>query len=432
MPRKARELSARAVAAIKTDGWHAVGGVDGLCLQVRGESSRSWVLRASVHGKRRVIGLGSYADLSLADARRIARQMRVTIAEGGDPLAERRARRSAARDALFVLTFDEAAKRFMASRSSEWKNPKHRAQWRNTLATYASPVIGKMPVDAIEMRHVESVLAPIWAEKNETASRLRGRIESVLGWAIAGGLRSEPNPARWRDNLEHRLAKPSKVKKVRNHPALPAQDMYRFMCDLRAQQVLSARALEFLILTATRSNEIRGARWDEIDLDRAVWRLSPERMKADRGHRVLLSTRAVALLESLPRHASGLLFPGNRGEEMSDATLAALIRRMHEADLERGGAGYLDPHQLDKKGKPRVAVPHGFRSTFRDWVGELTAYPGDMAEMALAHKIDDKTEAAYRRGDMLAKRVHMMEDWSKFIDTPPATGNVVALRKTAG
>lgn len=408
MPRKAKEIGVKAVEKLaKVEGWHPVGGVDGLMLQVRGESARSWVLRVMVHGKRRVIGLGSYSDLGLADARRIARQMRVEIAEGRDPLAERQAKREAAMEALSVLTFDEAARRYIAAKAPEWKNPKHRAQWRTSLDTYASPVIGKMRVDAIEMRHVEKVLAPIWNEKTETASRVRGRIESVLDWSAVGGHRTGDNPARWKGALEHRLAKPGKVRRVEHHKALGIDEMHDFMIALRARNGMAARALEFAILTAARSGEIRGATWDEIDLDGAVWIIPGERMKAGKEHRAPLSKRAVAVLEALPRLAgTDLVFPGNKDKPLSAMALLSVMRRM----------------QVN-------AVPHGFRSTFRDWAAERTSYPAHVAEMALAHAIGDKVEAAYRRGDLFAKRTRMMADWAKFIDTPPATGNVVAMRK---
>lgn len=407
MPKKAQELGIKAVAAkARVHGNHPVGGADGLMLQVRSEHARSWVLRAMVNGRRRVIGLGSYSDLSLADARRKAREMRAAIADGVDPVEQRQARRDAALQAMAVLTFDEAARRYIAAKGGEWKNPKHRDQWRNTLATYASPVLGKMRVDAIELRHVENVLVPIWAEKTETASRVRGRIESVLDWATAGGHRTGENPARWKGNLEHRLAAPNKTKRVKHHKALPVDEMHGFMVALAKREGMAARALAFAVLTAARSGEVRGATWNEIDLDAAVWTIPGERMKAGKEHRVPLSAAAVALLEALPRMAGDLVFPGQSGTPLSDMTLSAVMRRM----------------QVD-------AVPHGFRSTFRDWAAERTSYPQHVAEMALAHTIGDKVEAAYRRGDLFAKRTKMMADWAGFIATPPAKDNVTPIRK---
>lgn len=409
MPKKAKALSAKAVEKLTSDGTHAVGGVDGLLLQVRGENARSWVLRVRVNGQRRVIGLGSCADLSLAAARRQAEGMRASIAQGGDPLAERRQRRVEA--ASCVLTFDEAARRLIAAKSVEWSNAKHKAQWKNTLATYASPHIGKMAVSDVTTGDVLRVLEPIWFEKTETAKRVQLRIEAVLDWATAADLRTGDNPARWRGKLDKLLAKPGKVTKVRHHSALPADAMHTFVADLRKREGTAARALELLILTATRSGEVRGAKWSEIDLDAAVWTIPGERMKAGREHRVPLCERAVEILRALPRRVgTDLVFPAPRGGQLSDMALLQTMRRM-KAD----------------------AVPHGFRSTFRDWASERTNYSPDVAEMALAHTIKNKTEAAYRRGDLFAKRARMMAEWQKFIETKPATGNVVSIneRKTA-
>lgn len=409
MPRKATELSVKTVEKLsRVEGWHAVGGASGLLLQVRGDQARSWILRVVVNGRRRVMGLGSYDDLSLADARRKARELRSAIANGRDPLEEKRARRQALLEAQNVLTFDEAARRYIRAKAHEWRNPKHGDQWRNTLSTYASPVIGKMRVDAIEMRHIERILEPIWVEKTETASRLRGRIESVLDWATAGGHRTGDNPARWKGALEHRLAKPGKVKKVAHHKALPMDGMHGFVAALREREGMAARALEFLILTAARTGEVRGATWSEIDLNAATWTIPGHRMKAGKEHRVPLTRRALEILHALPRMAgTDLVFPGTKNAELSNMSLVACMRRMG----------------VD-------AVPHGFRSTFRDWAAERTSYPSHVAEMALAHTIGDKVEAAYRRGDLFAKRARMMADWESFIETPPATGNVVAMRKT--
>lgn len=409
MPRIAKMLSPKAVAALP-DGTHAVGGVDGLMLQVRNEgAAKSWVLRVRINGRRRVIGLGSYRDVSLADARRRAQAKRTAIANGEDPLAERRARRAAEMEAMNVLTFDEAARRYIAFKEVEWRNGKHRDQWRNTLATYASPVMGKVPVDQVTKDHVMRVLLPIWTTKTETATRVRGRIESVLDWAKAADMRTGDNPAQWKGNLDKLLPTPTKVARVEHHKSLPIDGMHEFMQALRKREGLAARALEFAILTAARSGEVRGATWDEIDLERAVWVIPGERMKAGKEHRVPLSPAAVELLDALPRIAGGLVFPGTKGQPLSNMSLLAVMKRM----------------KVD-------AVPHGFRSTFRDWAAERTAYPSEMAEMALAHTISDKVEAAYRRGDMFAKRARMMADWAKFIDTPAGTGEVIQFPARAG
>lgn len=404
MPKKIKPLSAVEVKRLaRIDGMHAVGDPAGLLLQVRGNAT-SWILRTMVGAKRRSIGLGGFPDVSLADARAAAKAQAEKIRAGVDPIAEKRA---ASLAAARMLTFDECARRMIDSRSSEWRNAKHRAQWVATLETYASPVIGNMPVAQVDIPDVMRVLEPIWATKTETASRVRGRIEAVLAWATVSKLRSGDNPARWTHNLDKLLPKPTKVRKVRHHKALPADAMPAFMASLRSRNGMAARALEFAILTAARSGEVRGATWNEIDLDAATWTVPADRMKAGKAHTVPLSTPAVKLLRALPHFAdTPLVFPAVRGGMLSDMALAVPLKAM--------------------KAK---AVPHGFRSTFRDWVAERTAYPRDVAEMALAHTIGDKVEAAYRRGDLLAKRTKMMADWGRFIGTLPATDNVTQIRR---
>lgn len=409
MPRKAKELSALAVARIKQPGMHGVGGVAGLTLQVTDAGARSWILRVTVGDKRREIGLGSFDDVGLAGARDKARVMRGKVADGIDPVEERRkARAELAVASSAVLTFDEATRRLITAKAPEWKNAKHRDQWAATLATYAGPIIGRMPVDKVELRHVIDVLTPIWEVKTETATRVRGRIESVLAWATVTGHRTGDNPARWKGNLDHVLAKPSKVRKVTHHAALPVDDLHAFVVELRTRDGIAARALEFVVLTAARSGEVRGATWSEFDLDGAVWTVPAERMKAGREHRVPLCKAAVLLLRAMPRDTGQTVFFAPSGGELSDMALSAVMRRMRVA-----------------------AVPHGFRSTFRDWASERTAYPRDVCEMALAHAIGDKVEAAYRRGDLFAKRTKMMADWAKFIEAKPPTGNVTPIRKEA-
>lgn len=406
MPRKARELKALEVARLAEQGFHSVGGVAGLHLRINEAGARNWILRAMVGGKRRDIGLGGFPDVPLALARDKARTTREKIEQGIDPVLERRSSRQAL---LTAVTFDEAAARFIEAKSPEWSNPKHRAQWKATLDTYASPRIGALPVDRVELPHVLEILSPIWTTKTETASRVRMRVESVLAWATASGYRSGDNPARWKGNLDVLLAKPSKVKKVEHHAALAIDALPAFVADLRARDGVAARALEFLILTATRSGEVRGATWDEFDLKSGVWVIPGERMKAGKEHRVPLCARALALVKEQPQMAgSPYVFSAPRGGQLSDMTLSAVMRRM-EVD----------------------AVPHGFRSTFRDWCSERTAYPRDVAEMALAHTIQNKTEAAYRRGDLYDKRVNMMKDWQRFIDTPAKNANVFNLRRAA-
>lgn len=383
---------------------HAAGGATGLYLRVSG-GARNWILRVMIGGRRRDMGLGGWPDVPLAEARDRARAARRKIEDGIDPIAERQAKRTAL---ITTPTFRWCAEQTIAAKRPEWKSAKHAAQWSSTLATYVYPRLGNLPVDQVDLPHVQQVLAPIWTTKTETASRVRMRIEAVLDWATASGHRKGDNPARWKGNLEALMPRPSKVRKVEHHAALHVDDMHGFMAALRERDGIAARALEFAILTAARSGEVRGAQWGEIDLDAATWTVPGDRMKAGKDHRVPLSDRAVALLQALPRMAgTDLVFPAPRGGQLSDMSLLAVMKRMQVP-----------------------AVPHGFRSTFRDWASERTAYPHEMAEMALAHAIDSKTEKAYRRGDMLAKRARMMQDWANFIDTPPATGNVVSLNRS--
>ena len=394
MPKKADELGPLAVSRLKEPGLHPVGGVAGLRLQVSPSGARSWILRTAVGGKRREKGLGGFPDVTLAGARDAARAARALIASGVDPIAEGKAARSALQAAgASVLTFNECAEKYIRAHESEWKNPKHIAQWRSTLETYAGPVLGKLNVADIELPHVLGVLEPIWEIKTETASRVRGRIESVLDWAKVRGYRTGPNPAQWKGHLDHVLPAPGKVQKPEHHRALPIDEMPSFMEQLRKVDGQGARALEYAILTAARSGEVRGAAWAEIDLGAKVWVIPGSRMKAGKEHRVPLSEAALAVVLKAPRMAGcDFVFPSSRNGPLSDATLSATMKRMG----------------VD-------AVPHGVaRSSFRDWCAERTNYPRDVAEMALAHSIGDKVEAAYRRGDLFEKRRLMMQDWGAF------------------
>ena len=409
MPRRATELSALAVSKITEPGMHYVGGVPGLALQVLPSGARTWILRAMVGGKRREMGLGGYSQsgMTLAKAREAALEARGKIKQGIDPIEQAKAARSQLAAALSsALTFKQAAEKYIETHEAGWKNEKHGQQWRNTLATYAYPHFGALSVRDVALPHVMAALEPIWRTKTETASRVRNRIELVLDWATARNLRDDSNPARWRGHLDKLLPKPSKVAKVEHHRAISLDAIGAFMQRLRAMEGTGARALEFGILTAARSGEVRGALWSEIDLEAASWIIPASRMKAKKDHRVPLSPPAVKLLKALPRFDGDLVFPAPRGGQLSSSTLLAVMQRM-EVD----------------------AVPHGFRSTFRDWASERTNYPHEMAEMALAHTIDDKTEAAYRRGDLYLKRCQMMKDWAAFIAKPQTTGAVVPLKK---
>ncbi len=344
-------------------------------------------------GRYREIGLGPYPEVSLARARETASDMRQAIREGRNPLAERQERQNALLVAnAKALTFDECAARYLTSKAAEFRNAKHAAQWKSTLSSYASPILGPLPVDTVELPHVLQVLEPIWREKPETASRLRGRIEKVLDYATVSGFRQGDNPARWRGNLDAILPAPSKLKKVKHHRALPWPELPAFMAAVRDREGIAARALEFTILTAARSGEVRGAVWDEIDLAAGTWTVPGERMKAGKEHVVPLSGPALALLEHLPRmEGTPYVFPAPKGGSLSDMALSALMRRM-EVD----------------------ATPHGFRSTFRDWAAEATSYPNEVCEMALAHVIPNAVERAYRRGDLLEKRRALMQEWAEF------------------
>jgi len=393
MPRKARELSPLEVRRLVTPGRWSVGGIDGLALQVTATGARSWVLRVSVAGKQREMGLGSFPTVSLAEAREQARSKRAQVRAGEDPLATRQAALAQlVEERRLLKTFKTAAEEYIHQHEKSWKNAKHAAQWTATLQTYVYPLMGEMVVRDITPAHVIQTLEPIWTTKTETASRVRSRIELVLDYAGARGLRQGPNPARWRGNLDAALPKASKVAKVAHHPAVPVLSAAAFFSRLRSQPGMGARALEFVILTAARSGEVRGVAWAEINFDAEIWTIPAQRMKAGREHRVALSSQAVDLLKQLgPGAPEALVFPGLRGP-LSDMSLTAVMRRM----------------KVD-------ATVHGFRSTFRDWVSDHTDYPREVAEMALAHAVGDKVEAAYRRGDLLARRKSLMEDWARFL-----------------
>ena len=396
LPKKAKELSALEVSRLVTPGHYAVGGVAGLYLYLQSPESRAWVLRTMVGGKRRHMGLGSYPDVPLAQAKVKARSAKEDIESGVDPIVQRRVNARVLKAKLASQkTFREAVNGYLESHGDSWKNAKHRSQWQRTLETYAYPLIGELCVVDISQEHILNVLEPIWKTKTETASRLRGRLEAVLDWATARKYRRGDNPARWKGHLDKLLPARSQIQKVVHHRALPFSEMKGFMSNLRRSDGIGAKALEFAILTAARSGEVRGATWSEIDLESAVWTVPAMRMKAGAEHRVPLSNAAVALLKAMPRFLDNdLVFPAPRGGQLSDMSLTAVLRRM----------------KVD-------AVPHGFRSTFRDWAGEMTNYPRDLAEQALAHTLKDKVEAAYRRGDALEKRRAMMQEWADFCST---------------
>lgn len=409
MPKIAKALTALEVKRLTAPGLHAVGTVAGLRLLVKTTGARSWVLRTMIGARRAELGLGGFPSVTLAQAIDYAREALGQIRAGTDPAAVRRSKR-----VTVEWTFKKTAEAYITAHEPSWKNAKHGQQWTNTLQAYAYPVFGQKHVRDVSKADVLAAIEPIWSEKNETAVRVRSRIELVLNYAVQRELRPEGlNPARWRGNLDAALPKPSKVAKVEHHAALPIDDMHAFMHRLRLVEGMGAKALEFAILTAARSGEVRGATWSEIDLDAGVWSIDAARMKADRPHRVPLSTSALELLSALPRfEGTDLVFPGRSGEPvkpLSDMTLTAALRRL----------------KVD-------ATTHGFRSTFRDWCAERTATPSEVAEMALAHAVGDATEAAYRRGDLFEKRRELMDQWATFIDTAPPKGKQRASRSDAG
>lgn len=427
-PQKA--LSARFVETVAAPGKYHDG--HGLILRVQPNGAKQWVQRIVIRGKRCEIGLGSPPAIPLATARQLALDNRGAAMMGRDPIQERREARAG-------LTFEAAVERYLAAKLDEFRNAKHKAQWRATLDTYAQPVLGPKLVAEIGLQDVLKVLEPIWQGKTETASRLRGRIEAVLSWATVAGHRTGDNPARWKGNLDAILPKPGKVAKADNQPALALVDVSRWWGDLAQRDGMAARALQFLTLTAARSGEVRGMTWEEIDFggrdrtDRtdetpvatiatsATWAVPAGRMKMGRAHRVPLTPEAVAILQGLPRTESPFVFPAQRGGMLSDMTLSAVMRRMQEAEEKAGRAGYLDPTSK------RPAVPHGLRSTFRQWAAER-GFPRDMAELALAHRIGDETERAYQRSDMLERRREMMAAWAAFLrGEAGAAGKVVKL-----
>jgi integrase len=410
MPRRAPTLTDKQVQALRTPGLYAVGGmVPGVALQVTQTAgqpvARSWVWRTTVSQRRRAFGLGSYPLVSLAEARQRALQLLRELEAAAQPVhAKPSPPKSPA--PTREMTFQAAAQQFIDERRPSWRNPKHGQQWERTLATYAYPVLGTRCVRDIDPALVLQVLKPIWNTKTETANRVRDRIKLVLNWAKAHGFREGDNPAEWRGHLEHALAAPSKVAKVTHQPAVPVEQIGRFMRRLRSEQKDSAaRALQFAILTAARDNEVRGATWNEIDLSRRIWIIPGERMKAGRAHRVPLSTVAVKLLDSLPRVAgSERVFPGTSyGGGMSANTLNEVIKRLHSVET------------VPSDVPDRPAVVHGMRSTFRNWGRQCTNFRPELLELSLAHTVGNAAERAYARDDALEQRREVLEAWAGFL-----------------
>ncbi len=435
MPKIAKQLSDLQVRRINRVGWHAVGGVAGLLLQVRkpakdgAQVPRSWILRVKVGDMRQPIGLGSYPQVSLATAREQAAKLVLEARQGVNLKAKKRQQRSALITAAAKnKTFRECAEAYMNAHSSNYTNDKHRKQWPATLVKYAYPVIGNMLVADITMRDVRNVLeqetvvdkyatGKLWYVKTETAKRLLDRIKSVLDYATVNEYRSGTNPAQWKGYLSTQLPSPRKLQKKAHHPAVPYQQMGEFMVKLRKLNSISAKALEFLILTAVRSGSVRQAERSEFDLKKGLWVIPAEHTKARQEHRVPLQPQAIALLESLPSIAgTNIMFPSPSGKPLSDMALSQLMRGMRE------------------RGELTVeAVPHGFRSTFRDWAAEQTSYPDEIRKAASGHTVGDSVKEAYQRTDLLDKRRSLMNEWGRFLSQPSIQGskNVTKLRRKA-
>jgi integrase len=414
MARTIGKLTALKVDKAKRPGMYGDGG--GLYLRVTDDGAKNWVFRYMLNGRPRWMGMGPLHTVSLAEARKRAGEHRLRRHDGIDPIEARRAERLRARlDAAKAVTFKECADSYIRSHRAGWRNEKHAAQWEATLAAYAEPIMG-LAVQTIDTALVLKCLEPIWTAKPETAGRVRGRIESILDWAKVRGYRAGENPARWKGHLDHLLPARGKVRKVEHHAALPYAELPSFLVALREQDGIAARALEFAILTAARTGEAIGARWGEINLLDKVWTVPANRMKAGKEHRVPLCPRVLAILEEMQVHRSaddGFVFPGGKpGKPLSNMAFLMLLRRMDRDDL----------------------TAHGFRSSFRDWAAERTNFPAEVAEMALAHTVSDKTVAAYNRSDLFDRRRRLMQQWATFCTTPPAQerqSNVAPIRQTS-
>jgi integrase len=407
-------LTAKKVERTKGPGRYHDG--HGLYLQVVNANNKSWLLRYERNGRERWFGLGPAHTFSLKEARERARAARQLLHDDIDPIDHRKAQRAAQAAAKAkAITFAEAARRYFDQHEGKWRNAKHRAQFLSTLKTYAYPVVGNMAVADIDTPAVLRAVEPIWLTKTETASRVRGRIENVLDWCTVRGYRSGDNPARWKGHLAEVLPARGQVARPVHHAAMPYRELPAFMAALRARQGTAARALEFAILTAARTGEVIGARWSEIDIEDKTWTVPAGRMKGGKEYRVALSERAIDLLRDLPTEDNnGFIFVGPRaGSGLSNMAMAQTLKRMGHGDI----------------------TVHGFRSSFRDWAAETTAFPNHVVEMALAHVVGDKVESAYRRGDLLAKRRQLAEAWSRYCTSPPMpaqTGKtVVGMRKGA-
>ena len=423
MARQQQRLTALQVTKYTKPGLYGDGG--GLTLQITNAGAKSWLFRYMVGGRPFGMGLGPTHTVSLAEARQKALAARKLLMEGINPLdAKKKNQLAAAVAAAKTMTFDQCAEAYILAHKVGWKNAKHADQWANTLHAYASPVFGHLPVGDIDTGLVMRCLTPTWDTKTETTSRVRGRIEAVLGWATTSGYRTGENPARWKGHLENLLATISKSSRTKHHPSLPWNRIGSFMGALRERKGISARAVEFAILTACRSGEIRGARWHEFDLDGKVWTIPAERMKAKREHQVPLSEAALALLVSIKQVSNAdIVFAGTKGQPLSDMSLTAVIRRMN---------GEKNEVPLWSDTNSKAVTVHGFRTSFRMWAAEATNFPREVAEHALAHQLPDAVERAYQRGSQFAKRATLMTDWAAHCGKQTTGRNVAQIRSVAG
>lgn len=433
MSRRSKELSPLEISRLASAGYHHVGGVAGLVLQISSRGTKSWLLRVMVGGKRREIGLGGYPDVTVAGAREAAREYRKLIATGIDPVASRAEAKSKLAAAIASsITFEAAAGKYIEANEPGWKNSKHAAQWTSTLATYAYPKIGALLLDHIETSHIVAILEPIWATKTETASRVRGRIEKVIDWAKVRGHRKGENPARWKGHLDQILPAPSKVKDVQHHAALPYIQINAFVSQLQTLGTVTARALELTILTALRTEAVINADWSEIDLSKKIWTVPKVRMKGDKNKvkdfQCPLSDRAIEILIQTPEAKRiGFIFPGRkRNSGLSNMAMLELIADMNNARSANEQPSWVDPKEND-----REITVHGFRSTFRDWAADITHYQNHIVEMALQHVVSGEVEAAYRRGELLAKRTALMQDWADYIAMVTSENVIPLLAKEA-
>lgn len=424
MPKVVKPLTDVAVRNL-SEGLHSVGGVQGLKLQVSSSDARSWILRAKINDKVRDIGLGSYPTISLKAAREHAQKLWEQIKLGLDPLVEKQKLKDAQAAARRSRkTFQECSADYIAQVVEKEVASKSVQQWTNTLEAYAMPLIGQLAVSDISKVHIIQVLEPIWESKHETASRLRGRIEKILNFAKARGYREGDNPAALKGNLESAL--PSFKRKVQeHHPALPYAEIGEFIATLKQQRGIASKALYFAILSAARSGEVRGAKWNEIDLINKTWTIPATRMKAGKEHVIPLADEAIDLIKNLNVSSEGLVFKSQRGKELSDAALTKVIKDMHERKFSTDGRGWIDPDANN-----RIATPHGFRSTFRVWAADNTNFPAEIVEHALAHKLKDKVEAAYQRKSALPKRVSLMTQWSEYCHNTTQKGVVLKLKNS--